>query len=150
MVWHCYLDSILAFNIEIQVYYNLWTKPLNQLMLIYEQFIYVLYLDLVVYIPFAMIKFWLIDRLISVSSSTSLGHLFQKALPSEIKLLMCVKKGFNSISINWLSFLVGHLQKTKACIDSKIQSNLLRFLKKYNMCFTEPGLPKIHKSMIIE
>ena len=24
------------------------------------------------------------------------------------------------------------------CIDSKIQNNLLRFLKKYKMCFTEP------------
>ena len=37
-VWHCYLGSILAFNIQIQSSYNLWTKPLNQLMLIYEQF----------------------------------------------------------------------------------------------------------------
>ena len=55
---------------------------------------------------------------------------------------------------------------TYSCITSKIQSNLLRFLRKYKMCVTEPeweflndknlevsnfyGLPKIHKSMIIE
>ena len=64
-VWYCYLDSILAFNVEIQISYNLWTKPLNQPRLIYEQFIYVLYLDLVVYISFAMNKSdWLIDWLI--------------------------------------------------------------------------------------
>ena len=31
-------------------------------MLIYEQFIYVLYLDLVVYISSVMDKFWFIDR----------------------------------------------------------------------------------------
>ena len=57
-------------------------------------------------------------------------------------------------------------KKLGSCIDSKIQSNVLRFLRKYKMCFTEPkwkflndkhhevsnfyGLPKIHKSMIIE
>ena len=63
-VWHCYLGSILAFNIEIQNSYNLWTKPLNQLRLIHEQFIYVLYLDLVAYISFVVHKFWLIDWLI--------------------------------------------------------------------------------------
>ena len=50
--------------------------------------------------------------------------------------------------------------------DSKIQSDLLRFLRKYKMCFKKPewkflddkyhevssfyGLPKIHKSMVIE
>ena len=55
---------------------------------------------------------------------------------------------------------------TYSCITSKIHSNLLRFLRKYKMCVTEPeweflndknlevsnfyGLPKIHKSMIIE
>ena len=33
-VWHCYLRSILAFNIEIQISYNLWIKPLHQLRLI--------------------------------------------------------------------------------------------------------------------
>ena len=63
-VWHYYLDSMLAFKIEIQISYNLWTKPLSQLRLIYEQFIYVLYLDLVVYITFVLNKFWLIDWLI--------------------------------------------------------------------------------------
>ena len=57
-------------------------------------------------------------------------------------------------------------KKVDSCIDSKTQSNLLRFLRKYKMCFTEPewkflndkhhevsnfyGLPKIHESMIIE
>ena len=57
-------------------------------------------------------------------------------------------------------------KKLDSCIDSKIQSNVLRFLRKYKMCFTEPKwkflndkhhevsnfywLPKIHKSMIIE
>ena len=66
-VWHCYLGSILAFKIQIQISYNLWTKPLNQLRLIYEQFIHVLYLDLVVYISFVMNKFWLIDWLIDWS-----------------------------------------------------------------------------------
>ena len=62
LVWHCYLGSILAFNIEIRNSYNLWTKPLNQVRLTYEQFIYVLYLGLVVYISFVMNKkkiwFW--------------------------------------------------------------------------------------------
>ena len=57
-------------------------------------------------------------------------------------------------------------KKLDSSIDSKIQSNLLRFLRKYKMCFTEPewkflndkhhevisfyGLHKIHKSMVIE
>ena len=57
-------------------------------------------------------------------------------------------------------------EKLDTCIDSKIQSDLLRFLRKYKMCFTEPewkflndmhhevsnfyGLPKAHKSMVIE
>ena len=70
-VWHCYLGSILAFKIEIQISYNLWTKPLNQLRLIYEQFIYVLYLDLDVYIYFVMNKFWLIDWLIDLTQQAS-------------------------------------------------------------------------------
>ena len=29
---------------------------------------------------------------------------------SRIKLLMCSKKGFKGISINWLDFLVGHYE----------------------------------------
>ena len=53
-----------------------------------------------------------------------------------------------------------------SCINSKIQYDLLRFLKKYKLRFTEPegkflndkhhevinfyGLPKIHKSMFTE
>ena len=53
-----------------------------------------------------------------------------------------------------------------SCIDNKIQSNLLRFLRQHKMCFTEPkwkflndkhhevrnfyGLPKTHESIIIE
>ena len=57
-------------------------------------------------------------------------------------------------------------KKLDSCIDSRIQSNLLRFLRKYKICFTEPewkflndkhheasniyGPPKIHKSMVIE
>ena len=56
--------------------------------------------------------------------------------------------------------------KLDSWIHNKIQSDLLRFLRKYKMCFTEPewkffndkhhevsnfyGLPKIHKSMVIE
>ena len=56
-------------------------------------------------------------------------------------------------------------KKLDYCIDNKIQSNLLRFVRQREMCFTEPewkilndthhklsnfyGLPKIHKSMII-
>ena len=73
---------------------------------------------------------------------------------------------------HYQSMIMQHLldentyKKLDSCIDSKIQSNLLRFLRKYKMCFTEPewkflndkhhevsnlyGLPKIHKSMIIE
>ena len=51
-------------------------------------------------------------------------------------------------------------------MDSNIQSDLLRFLRKYKMCFTESeskffsdkhhevtsfyGLPEIHKYMVIE
>ena len=64
-VWNCYLGSILAFNIEIKNSYNLWKKPLNQLSVVYEQFIYVLYLHLVGYISIVMNKFWLIDWLSS-------------------------------------------------------------------------------------
>ena len=57
-------------------------------------------------------------------------------------------------------------KKLDSCFDSKTQSDLLRFLRKYKMCFTEPewkflydrhhegsnfyGSPKIHKSMVIE
>ena len=37
---------------------------------------------------------------ISVSPSTSLGHLFEKAKLLKIKLLMRFKEAFNSISIN--------------------------------------------------
>ena len=62
-VWHCYLGSILAFNIVILISYNLWTKPLNQLRFIIET-VYVSYLELVVFIYFVMNKFWLIDWLI--------------------------------------------------------------------------------------
>ena len=58
----CYRS--VAFKIDIQISYNFWTKPLTHVKLIYEQFIYVLYLDLVVYISFVMNKFWLIDWLI--------------------------------------------------------------------------------------
>ena len=51
-------------------------------------------------------------------------------------------------------------KKLDPCVDNKIQSNLLRFLRQHNMCFTEPeqnflnnkqrevsnycGVPKIH------
>ena len=57
-------------------------------------------------------------------------------------------------------------KKLDFCIESKIQSDLLRFLSKYQMCFIEPewkflndkyhevsnfyGLLKIHKSMVTE
>ena len=57
-------------------------------------------------------------------------------------------------------------KKLDSCFDGKTQSDLLRFLRKYKMCFTEPewkflcdkhhegsnfyGSPKIHKSMVIE
>ena len=57
-------------------------------------------------------------------------------------------------------------KKLDSCIYNKIQSNLLRFLRQYEMCFTDPewkflndknnevsnfyGLPKIHKSKVIE
>ena len=57
-------------------------------------------------------------------------------------------------------------KKLDSCINKKIQSNLLRFLRQHKMCFTEPEckflnhkhhevssfyrLPKIHKSTIIE
>ena len=63
--------------------------------------------------------------------------------------------------------IMQHLLDENTCKKlDKIQSNLLRFLRKYKMCFIEPewkflndnhhevsnfyGLPKIHKSMIIE
>ena len=73
---------------------------------------------------------------------------------------------------HYQSMIMQHLsdentnEKLGSCIDSKIQSDLSRFLRKYKMCFTEPkwkflndkhhevsnfyGLPKIHKSMVIE
>ena len=57
-------------------------------------------------------------------------------------------------------------KKLDSCINNKIQSNLLRFPRRYKMCFTESEwkflndkhhevgnfykLPKIHKSIIIE
>ena len=89
-VWHCYLGSILASKIEIQVSCNLWTKPLNQLRLIYEQFIYVLYLDLVVYVSFVMNKFWLIDWLIDWFEISRLAvawkyHINEAAFQSGLK-----------------------------------------------------------------
>ena len=46
---------------------------------------------------------------ISVFSSISLGHLFKKSKLSQIKLLMRLRKGFSSISIKRLSFLVERL-----------------------------------------
>ena len=67
-VWHCYLGSILAFNIEIQISYNLWIKPLHQLRLT----ILIFFLDLCfiprfgciyIYISFVIKKFWWIDWL---------------------------------------------------------------------------------------
>ena len=73
---------------------------------------------------------------------------------------------------HYQSMIMQHLSGENACknldscINSKIQSDLLRFLRKYKMCFTEPGwkflndkhhevsdfygLPRIHKSIIIE
>ena len=36
-------------------------------------------------------------------------HLMKNSELSWIKLVMCYKKGLNSISINWLNFPVGHL-----------------------------------------
>ena len=73
---------------------------------------------------------------------------------------------------HYQSMLMQHLsdentyKKLDSCIDSKIHSDFLRFLRTYKMCFTEPecrflndkhhevsnfyGLPKIHKSMVIE
>ena len=73
---------------------------------------------------------------------------------------------------HYQSMIMQHLldentcKKLDYCIDSKIQSNLLTFLRKYKMSFTEPewkflndklhevsnfyGLPKIHKSMVLE
>ena len=47
--------------------------------------------------------------IILVSSSTSLGHSIKKSKLSRVKLLMCFKRGFNSVSVNSVSFLVGHL-----------------------------------------
>ena len=41
--------------------------------------------------------------------SASLGHLVKKSNLSRVKLLMCFKRGFNSILINSVSFVVGHL-----------------------------------------
>ena len=43
---------------------------------------------------------------ILVSSSTSLGRLNKRSKLSRETFLMCFKKGFISIPINWLSFLV--------------------------------------------
>ena len=34
LVWHSYLGSILAFNVEVQISYNFWVKPSIQLRLI--------------------------------------------------------------------------------------------------------------------
>ena len=47
---------------------------------------------------------------ISVCLSTVFGHLIKKSKLSRIKLLICFKKGFNSVSIICLSFLVGYLE----------------------------------------
>ena len=52
-------------------------------------------------------------------------------------------KGF-VCSDSFQSMIMQHLldentyRKLDSCIDSKIQSNLLRFLRKYKMYFTEP------------
>ena len=46
---------------------------------------------------------------ISLSSSASLGHLIKNSKLPQRKLLMFFKKTFNSVSINRLRFLFGHL-----------------------------------------
>ena len=73
---------------------------------------------------------------------------------------------------HYQSMIMQHLldentyRKLESCIDSKIQSNLLRFLRQHKICFTEPEwkflndkhlevsnfyeLSKIHKSKNIE
>ena len=67
---------------------------------------------------------------------------------------------------SWTTLDENTYKRLDFCIDDKRQSNLLRFLRQYEMCFTEPewkfssdkhhevsifyGQPKIHKSKIIE
>ena len=72
---------------------------------------------------------------------------------------------YQSMIMQHLSYETTY-KKLDSCMDSNIQSDLLRFLRKYKICFTEPeskfltdkhheitnfyGLPQIHKSMVIE
>ena len=72
---------------------------------------------------------------------------------------------YQSMIMQHLSYETRY-KKLDSCMDSNIQSDLLRFLRKYKMCFTESeskffsdkhhevtsfyGLPEIHKYMVIE
>ena len=112
-------------------------------------------------------------------SKTNLSNMEQKELfklsNDETIVIRPVDKGGAVVILStghYQSMIMHHLldentyKELESCINTKIQSNLLRFLRKYKMCFTEPewkflndkhhevsnlyGLPKIDKSMIIE
>ena len=131
-VWHCYLGSILAFNIEIQISYNCWTKPLNQLRLIYKQFIYVLYLDLVIYIYtyiyiyifLVMNKFSLIDWLIDWLIEWLMDGLIDwvpELKRSQPYLTMCIP----NVTFSFPGTMYEHAKKSAQFIHSSMRYSRL-------------------------
>ena len=100
---------------------------------------------------------------------------FSKLTDDETIVTKAADKGGPVVIIStdhYQSMIMQHLlnenthQMLDSYINSKIQNDLLRFLKNYKMCFTKPewkflndkhhkvsnfyGLPKIYKSMVIE
>ena len=84
-------------------------------------------------------------------SKSNLSHVEQKELSKfsndETIVIKPVDKGGAVVILstgNYQNMIMQHLldqntyKKLDSCVDSKIQSNLLRFLRKYKMCFTEP------------
>ena len=112
-------------------------------------------------------------------SKNNLSNMEQKELSKltndETIVIKPEDKGWAVVILStghYQSMIMQHLsyettyKKLDSCMDSNIQSDLLRFLRKYKMCFTEPestflsdkhhevtnfyGIPEIHKSMVIE
>ena len=81
------------------------------------------------------------------------------------KVVILSTVNYQSMIIRYLLYKNTH-KNLDPCIDNKIQSSFLRFLRTHKVCFTEPdwkflndkqhevsnfyGLPKSEKSMIIE
>ena len=121
---------------------------------------------------------WNLDKM-EKKFKGNLSNMEQKELSKLINgetiLIKPADKGWPVVVLStshYQSMIMQHLYdedtytKVDSCIDSKIQSDLLRFLRKYRMCFRETEwkflndkhhgitffyvLRKIHKSMVVE